>query len=81
MVLNITKAYQITKHVHNKEDKETGQYELKDYLSLRAKVIFPNRNQTVIQVVLRRKRTGNRTTGEQNQTIWFYSVYEPRRGI
>ena len=69
MIQIVDKAYQITKHVSTFEDE--NQYILKDYISLRANIIIPNRNKTVIHKVNR----------ETNQKIWFYSVYEPRRGV
>ena len=79
MIQIVDKAYQITKHVSTFEDE--NQYILKDYISLRANIIIPNRNKTVIQVILRRSRTVNKVNRETNQKIWFYSVYEPRRGV
>lgn len=74
MIQIVDKAYQITKHVSTFEDE--NQYILKDYISLRANIIIPNRNKTVIQVILRRSRTVNKVNRETNQKIWFYSVYE-----
>ena len=79
MIQIVDKAYQITKHVSTFEDE--NQYILKDYISLRANIIILNRNKTVIQVILRRSRTVNKVNRETNQKIWFYSVYEPRRGV
>ena len=79
MIQIVDKAYQITKHVSTFEDE--NQYILKDYISLRANIIIPNRNKTVIQVILRRSRTVNKVNRETNQKIWFYSVYEHRRGV
>lgn len=52
-----------------------------DYLALRARVTFSHRQQSVIQVVLRRQRvitTGS--CGGETEKIWFYSVFELRRG-
>jgi hypothetical protein len=52
-----------------------------DYLGLRSMVIFTHRHHAVVQVVLKRSRLlcpGN--LYEERQKIWFYSVYELRRG-
>lgn len=59
-----------------------GNTQVVDYLGLRASVVFPHRHQSILQVVLR--RSWLITPANQNserQTIWFYSVYELRRGI
>jgi hypothetical protein len=50
-----------------------------DYVGLRAFVEFPHRHESVVQVILRRVRT---LGGEAvlKQSVWFYSVYELRRG-
>lgn len=59
-----------------------GNIEVVDFLGLRAKVAFPHRHQSVVQVVLKRSRltTMNSPTQGVRQKIWFYSVYELRRG-
>jgi Domain of unknown function (DUF4365) len=54
---------------------------LEDYLGLRGIVAFPYRHQSVVQVVLKRARLV--APGEKwqaSEKIWFYSVYELRRG-
>lgn len=58
-----------------------GTCELTDYLALRAKVSFPYRHHSVVQVILRRSRIvdANRLNMSR-QKIWFYSVHELRRG-
>ncbi len=53
---------------------------IKDYVGLRAIVVFPHRGPAVIQVVLRRKRIVNRAKGSCDCKVWFHSVYELRRG-
>jgi hypothetical protein len=53
-----------------------------DYLGLRSTVIFTHRHHAVVQVVLKRSRLlcpGNLSYARQK--IWFYSVYELRRGV
>jgi hypothetical protein len=57
----------------------TGDREVRDYLSLRAVVEFPQRHESLVQVVLLRVRTLG-AQGLVRQRIWFYSVYELRRG-
>jgi hypothetical protein len=52
-----------------------------DYLGLRASVTFPHRHHSVIQVVLKRSRLiCPKNLGDEREKIWFYSVYELRRG-
>ena len=52
-----------------------------DYLGLRAMVAFPYRHQSVIQVVLKRSRlVAPVHKWQEREKIWFYSVYELRRG-
>lgn len=53
-----------------------------DHLGLRANVVFPHRHQSVIQVVLLRKRLLSKISSAPTfQKIWFLSVYELRRGV
>lgn len=52
-----------------------------DYLGLRGIVSFPYRHQSVVQVVLKRSRLVSPSDERLERTkIWFYSVYELRRG-
>ncbi|WP_428567266.1 MAG: DUF4365 domain-containing protein [Solidesulfovibrio sp. DCME] len=56
-----------------------GNVNIVDYLGFRATVSFPHRHHSVLQVILRRSRLiGPQYEGTK---IWFYSVYEMRRGI
>jgi hypothetical protein len=48
------------------------------YLGLRAKVAFPQRANSIIQVVLK-KCVYQPDNGEPYQRVWFYSVYELNR--
>lgn len=57
-----------------------GQTKVFDYVGLRAKVVFPHRHQSVIQIVLRRFREFHPKDGLMKSKVWFYSVYELRRG-
>ncbi len=58
-----------------------GNTEVIDYLGLRAKVAFPYRHHSVVQVILKRSRlTEGVRPNFARQKIWFYSVYELRRG-
>lgn len=56
-----------------------GNTQVVDYLGLRANMVFPHRHQSILQVVLRRSRLITPTF--ERQKIWFYSVYELRRGM
>ncbi|HCS53908.1 MAG TPA: hypothetical protein DIW81_20360 [Planctomycetaceae bacterium] len=57
---------------------KNGTTQRRELLGIRAKVKFPFRHESVIQVILERKRIyGQNLISEK---IWFYSVYEARRG-
>jgi Domain of unknown function (DUF4365) len=59
-----------------------GNTEVIDYLGIRARVVFSYRHNAVIQVVLRRSRLLSPSNRQvERQKIWFYSVYELRRGM
>lgn len=58
---------------------DNGNKIIKDYLGLRSMIVFPHRDSSLVQVVLRRKRT-IAPDGKFDQKVWFYSVYELRRG-
>lgn len=52
-----------------------------DYLGLRGIISFPYRHQSVVQVVLKRSRLLSPSDPtREREKIWFYSVYELRRG-
>jgi hypothetical protein len=52
-----------------------------DYLGLRAALSFPHRHAGVVQVVLKRSRlVQGGAHPYEREKIWFYSVYELRRG-
>ena len=54
---------------------------IEDYLGMRAPVVFPYRHQSVIQVILKRNRLiSPNDSKNEREKIWFYSVYELRRG-
>jgi len=57
-----------------------GNIQIIDYVGLRAKIVFTYRHPSIIQVVLRRSRLLEPRTNTERQKIWFYSVYELRRG-
>jgi hypothetical protein len=68
---------------HSKIDKMgSGATKIVDYLGLKANIVFPHRHQSVVQVVLKRERIFDTLYGATvTQKIWFYSVFEPRRGM
>lgn len=52
-----------------------------DYLGLRANVAFPHRHSSVVQVILKRSRlVSPQHPWQEREKIWFYSIYEIRRG-
>lgn len=50
-------------------------------VALRNRVIFPNRQEAVVQVVVKRKQSITTSTGAVQTQNWFYSVHELRRGV
>lgn len=59
-----------------------GKTHVIDYLGLRARLVFPYRHHAVLQVVLRRSRLVSPENFKlERHKIWFYSVYELRRGM
>lgn len=62
------------------EDRQlkNGTTQRRELLGIRAKVRFPFRQESVIQVILERKRIYGRDL--ISDMTWFYSVYEARRG-
>lgn len=57
---------------------KNGTTQRRELLGLRARVAFPFRHESVIQVILERKRVyGQNLISDRT---WFYSVYEVRRG-
>jgi hypothetical protein len=66
---------------HPKYKQENGIGIFQDYIGLRAFAIFPHRYESSITVVLKRERKVNETNGKElERKIWFYSIYESRRG-
>src|SRR5471032_778028 len=66
-----------------KQVLKDGNTLVEDYLGLRAAVTFSYRHHAVVQVVLKRSRVicpDPSWRGSDRQKIWFYSVYEVRRG-
>jgi hypothetical protein len=78
IIMEIDKAFQISQK--KTTSTSTNEYVIKDFISLRAKILFPQRHESVIQVLLQRKRVFDLNKGLKSRNIWFYSVYEPRRG-
>lgn len=64
-------------------NKSTSSSELVLYsfYALRAKVIFPNRQESIVQVVIRGYRKYLSEQNKIEEKNWLYSVYEPRRGV
>jgi hypothetical protein len=54
-----------------------GSILISDYLALKRKVIFSFRQESLVQVILKRKRLFNPSKDEIGSKVWFYSVYEP----
>lgn len=66
----------------SKQELEDGAIKLTDFLGLRANVKFTYRHESIVQVVLKRVRVVNSAhERHEREKVWFYSVYELRRGI
>jgi len=64
------------------ENIEDNVIKIIDYLALRSIVVMPHRQESTIQVVLKRCRYINSCyTDPISQKIWLYSIFEPRRGM
>lgn len=77
-ILNSTNRYEYTKLLEKYEKKSNTI--IIDNISLRAKVTFPHRYQGVVVVMLKRKRIFNKNGKANTAKIWFYSIFESRRG-
>jgi hypothetical protein len=63
------------------ENIEDNVIKVNDYLALRSIVVMPHRQETMVQVVLKRCRYINKCYADPvSQKIWLYSIFEPRRG-
>lgn len=79
MIMRCTQVYTLG-HA-SEEQYEDGNILVTDYLGLRAKVTFTYRHQSICQVVLKRTRLIRpNNENSERQKIWFYSIYETRRG-
>lgn len=58
---------------------ENGTTQRRELLGIRARVRFPFRHESIVQVILERKRIYRQNL--ISEKTWFYSVYEARRGI
>lgn len=66
-------------HPSLKTEKDIGSFQ--DYIGLRAFVTFPHRYESALTVVLKRQRKVNMTNGKEiERKVWFYTIYESRRG-
>lgn len=66
---------------HSSRILDDGDSVVTDYIGLRGVFEFTHRESTVVQVVLKRSRLISAKNINFNSTkIWFYSVYELRRG-
>lgn len=66
---------------HTKYTSENGIGIFRDYIGLRAFAIFPHRYESAITVVLKRERKVDESNGKElERKIWFFSIYESRRG-
>lgn len=56
---------------------KNGSKQTRELLGIRAKVKFPWRSESIVQVILERKRVFTNTG--MSERVCFYSVYEARR--
>lgn len=79
MVMRCDEYYNLG-HAKNTKFSD-GNTNIIDYLGLRANIVFPHRDGCVAQVVLKRSRLlCPKYVHQERQKIWFYSIYEMRRG-
>lgn len=77
IILTNSKLYQLSRPQIEIKNGIRTQH---DHLSLRSRVTFPNRHESVVQVVIKRLIEIDERSGETKNRNWFYSVHEPRRG-
>nr|WP_293295818.1 DUF4365 domain-containing protein [Allomuricauda sp.] len=78
-ILGEVESYEIVGKPLKKE--VDGQVKVIDYIAIRSKVGFPFRYQGVIVVILKRKKLLDLNNGNVKESkIWFYSIFESRRG-
>lgn len=66
---------------HSSYKSENGVGISSDYIGLRALITFPHRYESALMVVLKRQRKVDENNGKEiDCKIWFYSIYEARRG-
>jgi hypothetical protein len=65
---------------HRKSFNQQQDTIIEDYIGLKAKVSFPHRYQSIVMMVLRRKRVINNKGVPLFSQTWFYSIYETKRG-
>lgn len=77
-IISSTHRYEFVKQLDTYE--KTSNKVIVDNICLRAKIIFPHRYQGVVVVMLKRKRLFNENGKANTSKIWFYSIFESRRG-
>jgi hypothetical protein len=78
IIQKVDKIYQLRQYKSMRD--KLGNYIITDYISLRAHVFFPQRHNSIIQVILIRKRKFSFGDTLLESKIRFLSVYEPMNG-
>jgi hypothetical protein len=77
-ILYKSQSFTFIKNIESYEKKSNRI--IVDLIAFQAKVTFPHRFQSVVVVVLKRKRRINENGKANTARIWFYSIFESRRG-
>lgn len=72
--------YKILDRIDIEDKRDPSKILIRDYVGIRVNVNFNYRDSSVVQVILKRERLYDVNNGLLNQNIWFYSVFELRRG-
>ncbi|ENU89676.1 hypothetical protein F884_01848 [Acinetobacter sp. CIP 102143] len=79
-IIEITQDFKVLDRIDIKQRSDLNRVLIRDYIALRAKVSFNYRDSSIVQVILKRERLYDVNNGLVNQNLWFYSVFELRRG-
>lgn len=79
-IIENIQSYKVLDRFDVRYTKGDGRLFIRDYIGLKAHVSFNYRDASVVQVILKRERLFDVQNGLLNENVWFYSVFELRRG-
>ncbi len=80
MIRNVNNYQRLGNRIQTLFHKGDGRVVIRDYLGLKALVSFTYRDSSLIQVVLKRDKIIDINGNVISEKIWFYSIFELRRG-